>query len=440
MVKEYTKEEIKKLIAENERLSLENKSMQKILRSKRFRAAEKIANTFNVVFPEHSPQRAALKGLYLPVKTIRKRRNESIAKKIEKLSKDFDKIVVMHSIPWNTPLKQRPQHLARCLSEKGIFVIYLEPDEPIHKFRKVSSSFVTTNNWETVFRLKLKEGSKYYFFFNNVSNIDFDIIEKIKNQGYDIVYEYIDEFHEDISGSMLNQLETWEKLPKLKPLVLASADKLYDEAKNHFRDCEIIMSKNAVVAEDFNYHNFTKIEPPDDLAPILKTKKPIIGYYGALAPWLDYKLISDSAKNNPDLNFVYLGVNYQNALQNLDQNIKNLHYLGPKRYTDLPKYSSFFDCAIIPFGTGEIAKGTSPVKLFEYMAMGLPTVGTRDLRECSGFKHVYLAKTTEEFSDLIHKAIEEKQDNTVRETLLSQAKANTWESRAEEISNVLKRR
>ena len=438
MAKEYTREEIEDIIEENKRLSLENKSMQKVLQSKRFRAAEKIANTFNVVFPEHSPQRAALKGLYSPVRKIKKSRNESTIRKTEKLAKSFEKIVVMHSIPWNTPLKQRPQHLAQCLSEKGIFVIYLEPDEPIHGFRKVSSNFVTTNNWETIFNLKLNEKSKYYFFFNNVSNIEFSVIEKIKSKGYNIVYEYIDEFHEDISGSMLNQLETWEKLPTLKPLVLASADKLYKEAEKHFKDCKVIMSKNAVVAEDFDYHNFTETEAPEDLIPILKNKQPIVGYYGALAPWLDYKLISDSAKNNPKLNFVYLGVNYQNALQNLDQDLKNLYYLGPKKYTDLPKYSSFFDCAIIPFGTGEIAKGTSPVKLFEYMAMGLPTVGTRDLRECAGFNHVYLAKTHEEFSELLKKAIKERKSDSVREELLAQAKKNTWNSRADDIIEALK--
>jgi glycosyltransferase involved in cell wall biosynthesis len=117
--------------------------------------------------------------------------------------------------------------------------------------------------------------------------------------------------------------------------------------------------------------------------------------------------------------------------------LKNVYYLGPKNYSDLPKYSSKFDCAIIPFELGKIANGTSPVKLFEYMAMGLPTVGTRDLNECKGYEYVYLANNERDFSDKLRLAVEEHKDDKVRETLLNQAKDNTWSKRAEDIVSEL---
>ena len=169
----------------------------------------------------------------------------------------------------------------------------------------------------------------------------------------------------------------------------------------------------------------------------MNQKLPIVGYYGALAPWLDYELISQAAKNNPKMNFVLIGVNYQNALSKLDTSIKNIYYLGPKNYTELPKYSSFFDCAIIPFSTGRIAKGTSPVKLFEYMAMGLPVVGTKDLKECEGYDYVYLAQDYDEFSKYIEQGIEEHKKEETREKLLEQGKQNSWQSRANDIKNAL---
>ncbi len=436
--KKYTDEEIKGIVEENKRLKAENVSMQKILRSKRFHFAEKVANAYNAAFPEGTTRRKTVEKAYAPIACYKKRKALKNVRKIERLIKNHQKIIVMHSIPWDTPLRQRPHHLARCLANEGAMIIYLEPDEPIRNMRIINKNFVTINSWDILFQLRLSKQNDYYFFFNNVSNIPFTLVREIKKAGYKIVYEYIDEFHEDISGSLVNQLETWNKLPKMRPsLVLASSDKLYNDAKRHFDKSKVVLSKNAVILDDFDYNHFMDIEAPKDIKVVLDEKKPIVGYYGALAPWLDYKLISTAAENNPELNFVLIGVNYQNALKRLDQSIKNIYYLGPKNYSDLPKYSSKFDCAIIPFKTGEIAKGTSPVKLYEYMAMGLPTVGTKDLKECYEYKYVFLAKNTTEFEKMIKQAIEDHNNETVRKTLLEQAKENTWEYRARDIINEL---
>lgn len=433
--KELSKAEIEALLKENKRLKLENASMVKILDSKRFRMAEKVANVYNAVFPDGSIRRKGLLIAAAPARIMSKYKNDKYIRKIEKKIGKNKKVLVIHSIPWNTPLRQRPHHLAKCLANhKDIFVVYFEPDEQLKNYREISNNFVTVNSWRIIFDIKHNPSNKYYFFFNNVSNVSFETVEKIKEKKYNIVYEYIDEFHEDISGSLMNQLETWQKLPKLKPyLILASAIKLYDEAKKHFKNTKVLLSRNAVNVEDFDYHNFVNVVAPNDLNKILDNRKPIVGYYGALAPWLDYKLISTVAKENPKYDFVLLGVNYQNALEKLDLSIKNIYYLGPKKYDLLPKYSKFFDCAIIPFKTGEIAKGTSPVKLFEYMAMGLPTVGTRDLNECKGYEYVYLAKNAEDFSKMIRLAIENHENKKVKDKLLEQAKDNSWQIRADEI-------
>ena len=433
--KKLKKDEIEKIIEENLRLKKENESINKILNSKRFRAAEKIANVYNALIPEGTIRRKAVRGLLLPIKkNIAYKRKKNI-RKIERVIGKNKKVLVIHSIPWDTPLRQRPHHLAKCLAkDKDVLIIYFEPDEQVRSFRFIDKNFITINSWEVIFSINHKKNNQYYFFFNNVSNIPFKTIKELKKCGYKIVYEYIDEFHEDISGSLVNQLEVWDKLPKLKPaLILASANKLFDEAVKHFGSKNVILSKNAVNVEDFDYHKFEAVDPPVDLKKILKLNKPVVGYYGAIAPWLDYKLISETVKNNKDIEFVFLGVNYQNALKKLDLSKKNIHYLGPKNYNSLPKYSKYFNCAVIPFKTGEIAKGTSPVKLFEYMAMGLPTVGTRDLNECKGYDYVYLAKNNKEFSEMIKKAIDIGKRQKTKEALLKQAEDNSWEIRAKDI-------
>lgn len=434
-----SKEKYDRLLQENESLKKENASIKKLINSKRFRMAEKVANTYNAFFPEGTFRRKAFGVAIKPTKSIIKYNSERLSKKLSQIVSSYDKIIVMHSIVWNAPLKQRPHHLAKCLANnKDVVVIYFEPDEHVKKFRKISKNLYTVNSWNAIINLATSASQRKFFFFNNVSNIDYDNIELVKNKGYEIVYEYIDEFDEDVAGVLVNQMENWKRLPELKPyLVLASATKLYNEAKKHFRECEVLLSKNAVNVEDFNYNNFINKDIPSDLTKILENNKPIVGYYGALAHWLDYDLISEVAKNNQDYNFVLMGVNYQNALGKLNQSINNIYYLGPKKYNELPYYSSHFNVAIIPFQTGQIAKGTSPVKLFEYMAMGLPTVGTRDLDECRGYEYVYLAKNVEDFSKLLRKAIIEHAKDNVRRTLLLQAEKNSWQSRADDIMKAL---
>lgn len=438
--KEYTKEEINNILEENSRLKKENESMKKILNSRRFRFAEKVANTYNALVPEGTGRRKAVRVVATPARKVNAYKKRSLVRKIEKKIGRNKTVIILHSIPWDTPLRQRPHHLAKLLAKKkDVMLIYFEPDEQLKSYREISDSFITVNSWKIIFDLKHNSSNKYYFFFNNVSNVPYNDVKELKEKGYEIVYEYIDEFHEDISGSLVNQLEVWKKLPSIKPaLVLASADKLFLDAKKHLKNTKILLSKNAVIVEDFDYHNFEKETIPSDLKEILKLKKPIVGYYGALAPWLDYKLIAKAVENNPDLEFVLMGVNYQDALKSLDLSKKNIHYLGPKDYKELPKYSRNFDCAIIPFKTGEIAKGTSPVKLFEYMAMGLPTVGTRDLNECKGYDYVYLAKNADEFGSMIKTALIEGKKQKVKERLLEQAKNNSWQIRVDDIIGNLK--
>ena len=126
-----------------------------------------------------------------------------------------------------------------------------------------------------------------------------------------------------------------------------------------------------------------------------------------------------------DINFVYIGVDYGGALRKLKIR-KNVHFLGPKKYTELPYYSLNFSCGIIPFVRGDIAKSTSPVKLYEYMAMALPVVCTKDLLECYGFKGVMIAESYADFKDKLNYAIESKNNSKFYKDLLRQAEENSW--------------
>ncbi|MBR2710064.1 glycosyltransferase [Candidatus Saccharibacteria bacterium] len=441
MAGENLKKKIKELEKENNFLRRENKYLKTLTNSKRFKFAEKVATAYNGVFPKNTKRRDALERVGgVSKKAMAKReakRKKKMAEDIALLAKDYKKVIVLNSVPWDLKLKQRPHHLADEFSKLGYFVIYLEYDNVLKDFRVIKENLITVNTEEYLTKLP-KACTECYFLSPNNMPTKFSILKKMVDGGYKFIYDYLDEFHEDISGDLSIQMEVWDNLKELKPVVcLTTAKRLYNELKKHLgKNQKVIMASNAVVVEHFDFEKNRTKTPPVDLASMVKKKKPIIGFYGALAPWIDFDLLNKVAKNHPEWEFVYLGVDYNGAAIDL-KTMPNVHNLGAKNYEQLPRYAKYFNVAIIPFKCGEIAKATSPVKLFEYMAGGLPTVCTRDLKECEGYEFVYMSKDDDDFEKNLAIAIKDYGDNSKREKLLEQAKENTWSKRVRTISKNL---
>ena len=436
------KERIKRLERQNDIIKRENKYLKKLTNSKRFKFAEKIANGYNGVFPKNTKRRDALEKVGLAGKKVldarQARRDRKIMQKIVRLAEGYEKVIVLNSVPFDLKLKQRPHHLAAEFSKIGYFVVYLEYDNVIDSFRVIEKNLITVNSERFLDELPRKCKSCYFLSPNNMPT-EYKVLKREKDLGYKIIYDYLDEFHEDISGDLTIQMEVWDKLKELKPaLCMATAGRLYDELEKHLgKKQKIVMARNAVNVKHFDFEKNVGLGVPMDLKGIVEKKKPIIGFYGALAPWIDFEMLNKIADKHEEWEFVYLGVDYNGAAIDLEKK-KNVHNLGAKNYESLPKYANSFSCAMIPFKRGEIAKATSPVKLFEYMAAGLPTVCTRDLQECKGYEFVYMSKDDDEFEENLAKAIKDHQDFDKRKKLLSQAEENTWAKRVQAIDENLK--
>jgi glycosyltransferase involved in cell wall biosynthesis len=177
---------------------------------------------------------------------------------------------------------------------------------------------------------------------------------------------------------------------------------------------------------------------PVDWEAIVGEGKPIIGYSGALARWFDYGLIHHAAKARPDVEFVFIGVNYDGSLDSSGMlDLPNVHWLGMKDYDELFKYVWRFDIAVIPFRINDITLATSPIKLFEYMACQKPVVSTA-LPECKRYEDVFVANTHEEFVQKMDEALAARRDQTYLSRIDRLAKDHTWDSRAETIHCALK--
>src|SRR5205085_4820970 len=92
----------------------------------------------------------------------------------------------------------------------------------------------------------------------------------------------------------------------------------------------------------------------------------------------------------------------------------NIHYLGAKKYNELPDYLAGWDIALLLFARNDSTRFISPTKTPEYLAAGKPVISTsiRDVVKPYGeLKLVEIADTPEELIKAAEKILS-KTDRT----------------------------
>ena len=339
-------------------------------------------------------------------------------------------IIFPPSLDWNVQLFQRPQQLALALAEEGALVFYIQPkpDRKEPPFKLITDRLYLCNVHVDTFRL-LTNPIIYLLTWNSDYASSFSDPQ--------IIYDFVDDINV-FYGDHDEIIKGHQFLLENSAIVLATAAKLVEEALKHRKD--IIYSPNGVVYEHFArtvQHKFSN--PPEDMKDIFSMSKPVIGYYGALAKWFDYNLLNNVAAMRPQYEFVLIGPDYDGTLvpANISNN-SNVHWLGVKKYDELPEYLQYFDVATIPFIVNEITHATSPLKLFEYMASEKPIVIT-PMRESMHYPGVLVGENAEEFSHQLDKALELRNDQVYLDLLRTTAQENTWKKRAEIILATISR-
>lgn len=373
---------------------------------------------------------------------ILKFRQNGINKKLEDIIKEAENkpiILSLSFIDWSVPLYQRPQHIAIQLAKQGFLYFYNTRNyyDFMDGYKKIGDHMYLTNRFDETYE-KLKDKDIYiHLYSTNMYEEDDERIERALKNGNKILYEYIDEISEKISGRKIPKfvLDRHERLLKDEKnvIVIATATKLYnDVAKYRRKNFKLVT--NGVV-----YEHFRDIENvlPEEMREIVEEKKPIIGYYGALASWFDYKLVEEVANKRKDWNIVLIGWDYDGTLAKSGlRKLDNVHVISSIPYEILPTYAQWFDVCTIPFVINEVTESTSPVKLFEYMALSKPIV-TTPMPECKKYKSVIIgSNNAKEFVKKIDEGLRDKENEKYLEILKKEALENTWEGKAEEISKI----
>ncbi len=174
----------------------------------------------------------------------------------------------------------------------------------------------------------------------------------------------------------------------------------------------------------FRQANGAPGEPEDQVA----IPHPRAGFYGVLDERFDIRLVAGVARLRPDVHFVLIGPVVKIDPASLPVGA-NLHYLGAKKYAELPAYLAGWDVAILPFARNESTRFISPTKTPEYLAAGKSVVSTPIHDVVHGYGDeglVAIAGTAIEFASALDAALDPA-TSVWREAVEAKLATNSWD-------------
>lgn len=363
------------------------------------------------------------------------------------------------AISWNHKF-QRPQHLATQLSIAGHNVFYIEPEFNVVNNLNLSREAVERRVEikkvaQNIFTVKLVSAKRYVIYQDllaDSTSIKYlawsiqSLIQKagikeavfkvdwpfwqsiIKEFKYPVIYDCMDE-HSGFWTTTWQIIDLEKKLIESANLVLASSDGLLRKIKKLNK--RVVLVNNACDFEHFNRIAASNFKGSE-------AKNPTIGYFGAIADWLDDALVEYVARKRPNWNFVLIGNIDSRAKLGTLRKYKNIRIINEIHYKDLPGAISKFRAFFIPFKINKLILATNPVKMYEIFATGRPSVWT-NLPEIKKIGNLALAsKDKHEFLINLEQAIKEN-NTSLAQQRIAFARKNTWDDRLFEIEDAVNR-
>ncbi len=213
-------------------------------------------------------------------------------------------------------------------------------------------------------------------------------------------------------------------------IIFYSSRKLLAEASRGLERSHLL--EQAVDFEHWSKISMDDLRVPDEVEGI---PHPRIGYFGAIEPWLiDQEMIKEASRERPGWHWVFIG----NKSRGLEiESLKNVHFLPPVSYQDLPNYAAGFDVCVLPWNTEvPFTSYGSAIKVREYLASGKPVV-ISPLPEYESLSSVLrIGRTREQFLQLVGEALLEE-GTELRVARQNAVKDGTWDARAEWVSDLI---
>ena len=224
-----------------------------------------------------------------------------------------------------------------------------------------------------------------------------------------------------------------ERFARRADLVLASAPALAERMRT--LSDHVLYAPNVADTGTFA----TALEPGPVDPAIDSLPHPRLVFQGAIvATKLDVQLIAEVARLRPEWSIVLVGPrgagDPTGDLSPLDE-APNIHMIGARPADDLPQVLRGADIGLIPYAINDLTRSVFPMKVYEYLAAGLPVLAT-PLPALEGVEAIETVASAEELVAAGEREL--AVDSPERRLERSHGAAgNSWEARIEEIECAL---
>jgi glycosyltransferase involved in cell wall biosynthesis len=244
-----------------------------------------------------------------------------------------------------------------------------------------------------------------------------------------VVYYCVDAFGEFPGYDREQTARAERELIRRSDLVIATSGPLH-EAKRALHD-NVHLVEHGVDHEHLSRAVADDVQIPADLRAL---PRPILGFVGVIGEWADLDIVAGLARRMPDASVVMIGPEL--TPRGPCAGLPNVHYLGARDHSRLPEYLAGFDVGLIPFRQVPLTYNANPIKLYEYLAAGVPVVSASlpTVRPVPG--SVWLADDAETTARACAAAL---QHNTPagRRTRSRSTMPESWRSRLDVIESLV---
>jgi glycosyltransferase involved in cell wall biosynthesis len=182
-------------------------------------------------------------------------------------------------------------------------------------------------------------------------------------------------------------------------------------------------------------------ECPFDLpASLAGLSRPILGYVGLVSVRLDLPMLDRVMARRPDWTLVLMGSVFEQGCEDGLDRLRarpNVRFLPPLPGPEVANYVRSFDLGLVPYRVTRETFHASPLKVYEYLAAGLPVVAA-DVPGARQFADVVaITSSPEGWEEAIAGELARDSESARKERRL-RVSEHSWDGRVETLSGYLR--